>query len=537
MTDRRGLLLDTIFKPPLDDKFKCAQCRRLLHEPWQVTCGHRYCRSCLDELLIAKSGGFCPACEQELAGNAPSAEALSDGLLSQRNVHEDAAMKRDIGKQKCVCPHQPCTWGGLFRDYEKHVELECRFVKAACPQQCGFTGLPSEMERHKNECPLRQAICPHCKLTTGQSLLEVHMLTCSKRPVPCVYCSKSVPPEELQAHQDSLTACARTYMPCPFGCKDPIKPDNMDKHKEKCVYQHMEYLLADLVSLAKKTGGAGGTLQIGDVPRGDGAMQLPQASGSVADRSAWISRVLASDHSISAATEALYADVDKQLTAHVDNISLYNAMKLAIETYMKENEGAQKLVEDRKRAVERHVHMKDAGLQHMSITMDNVELATYDGTLLWKVSDVSQRRQDALNNRVPSIYSHSFYTSRVGYKMCARLYLNGDGTGKGTHMSLFFVLQKGPYDALLKWPFTQKVTLMLLNQSAAVGGSGKDLVDAFRADPNSSSFRRPVSEMNIASGCPTFCSIADLLDSNKGYVKDDTLFIKITVDRTGLVDP
>ena len=41
--------------------------------------------------------------------------------------------------------------------------------------------------------------------------------------------------------------------------------------------------------------------------------------------------------------------------------------------------------------------------------------------------------------------------------MCLRAYLNGDGTGRGTHLSLFFVLMKGPHDALLRWPFNQKV--------------------------------------------------------------------------------
>jgi TNF receptor-associated factor 2 len=57
----------------------------------------------------------------------------------------------------------------------------------------------------------------------------------------------------------------------------------------------------------------------------------------------------------------------------------------------------------------------------------------------------------------PSPTSPAFYTSRYGYKMCLRVYLNGDGTGRGTHLSLFFVVMKGPNDALLRWPFNQKV--------------------------------------------------------------------------------
>ena len=56
-----------------------------------------------------------------------------------------------------------------------------------------------------------------------------------------------------------------------------------------------------------------------------------------------------------------------------------------------------------------------------------------------------------------SLYSQPFYTDRYGCKMCGRVYLNGDGMGKGTHLSLFFVLMRGEYDALLEWPFRQKV--------------------------------------------------------------------------------
>ena len=51
----------------------------------------------------------------------------------------------------------------------------------------------------------------------------------------------------------------------------------------------------------------------------------------------------------------------------------------------------------------------------------------------------------------------AFYTSKYGYKMCLRIYLNGDGTGRSSHLSLFFVVMRGLSDALLKWPFNQKV--------------------------------------------------------------------------------
>lgn len=47
--------------------------------------------------------------------------------------------------------------------------------------------------------------------------------------------------------------------------------------------------------------------------------------------------------------------------------------------------------------------------------------------------------------------------------MCLRIYLNGDGTGRGSHLSLFFVVMRGHSDALLKWPFNQKVKSIIVS--------------------------------------------------------------------------
>lgn len=151
------------------------------------------------------------------------------------------------------------------------------------------------------------------------------------------------------------------------------------------------------------------------------------------------------------------------------------------------------------------------------------EFSSYDGVLIWKLTDFNRRRNEAITGRQVSIYSPCFYTSCHGYKMCVRIYLNGDGTGKGTHISLFFVVMRGEYDALLRWPFRQKVTFMLLDQNNV-----EHVIDAFRPDPSSSSFQRPRRESNIASGCPTFCPLSEL--SNHSYVQDDTMFIKVIVD-------
>jgi len=51
-----------------------------------------------------------------------------------------------------------------------------------------------------------------------------------------------------------------------------------------------------------------------------------------------------------------------------------------------------------------------------------------------------------------------------GYKLFARAFMDGDGSGKSTHLSLYFVVARGNFDALLRWPFNQRVTMTLIDQ-------------------------------------------------------------------------
>ena len=148
---------------------------------------------------------------------------------------------------------------------------------------------------------------------------------------------------------------------------------------------------------------------------------------------------------------------------------------------------------------------------------------SYNGTLLWKIEGYQRKRQDAINGVKTALYSTPFYSAQYGYKMCAKIYMNGDGFGKGSHLSLFFVVMRGDYDALQTWPFQKKITMMLLDQ-----GNGDHMIDAFHSDPQSSSFQRPKSDMNIASGSPLFMPLDSL--NNRQYIKDDVMFIKVIVD-------
>ena len=186
-------------------------------------------------------------------------------------------------------------------------------------------------------------------------------------------------------------------------------------------------------------------------------------------------------------------------------------------------------VERRIESIEHTLALRNVTLADLEEYVRQQEFSSYDGKLLWKITEFARKRNEAVGGQQVSFFSPCFYTSRYGYKMCARIYLNGDGVGRGTHISVFFVVLRGQYDAILRWPFRQKVTFMLFDQDNV-----QHVIKAFRPDPNSPSFQRPRRETNIASGCPMFCSLTEL--NNHAYVRDDTMFLKIIVDITDFLN-
>ena len=179
--------------------------------------------------------------------------------------------------------------------------------------------------------------------------------------------------------------------------------------------------------------------------------------------------------------------------------------------------------------LERQLYVKSAKLkEHDSrLLILSVNNASCDGSCIWKITQFSKRKVAATAKggkyTSESMLSQPFYSGRHGYKMCLRLYIVGDGIGKGTHLSLFFVVMCGGFYNILQWPFTHRITFKLINQAG-----GDDIDYAFRPDPQSSSFRKPESDMNIASGCPIFVSHTEL--ERGGFIVDDAIFIKCIVD-------
>lgn len=57
------------------------------------------------------------------------------------------------------------------------------------------------------------------------------------------------------------------------------------------------------------------------------------------------------------------------------------------------------------RQLERTVSLRDLSIVEMDGKMREMSAATYDGIFVWKISDFTKKRQDAIAGRAPAMFS------------------------------------------------------------------------------------------------------------------------------------
>ncbi|XP_025058813.1 TNF receptor-associated factor 2 isoform X3 [Alligator sinensis] len=410
----------------------------------------------------------------------------------------------------------------------KYLCSECKnILRRPFQAQCGHRYCSYCLKKIISSGPQKCAACIQEGIyEEGVSTLEInsaHDEICPKFPLTCEGCGKKKIPREK--FQDHVKTCGKCKVPCRFqvvGCADMVENEKLLDHEGKCLAEHLYMLLSFVLSLKA------GSADLKHLP----ALLSPQGNSMLLTGNS-----LCSESELSKSLELLArCEALERKTVTFENIVCVlnrevERVSLTAEAYSRQHRLDQEKIEtlsNKVRQLERSIGLKDLALADMEQKIRDMEASTYDGVFIWKITDFARKRQEAITGRAPAIFSPAFYTNKYGYKMCLRVYLNGDGTGRGTHLSLFFVVMKGPNDALLRWPFNQKVTLMLLDQN-----NREHIIDAFRPDVTSSSFQRPVTEMNIASGCPLFCPVSKM-EAKNSYVRDDAIFIKAIVDLTGL---
>ena len=119
-------------------------------------------------------------------------------------------------------------------------------------------------------------------------------------------------------------------------------------------------------------------------------------------------------------------------------------------------------------------------------------------------------------------YSPHFYTHPGGYKMCLKVYANGNKDGKSTHLTVRICMMKGDFDDWLKWPFRGNITVELLSQE-----DGDPFVKVIPFGNASADTCNRVVESEMVKGGWGFSRFLPNTKLSPKYLKNDRIKLRI----------
>ncbi|MCJ8737780.1 hypothetical protein PDJAM_G00027930 [Pangasius djambal] len=513
------------FVSRLDERYKCPACGGAILNPHQTGCGHIFCAKCIRMFIESSDTSKCP---------------LDGILIKPEEVFQDNCCKRELLNLEVYCSNTPgCTQKMLLCDLQKHLKL-CQYETLQCSNPgCTDILLRKNLPDHQRSlCPFRTDFCRYCtKPYPIAQLLDHEKMSCPEAEVQCPNnCSQMVKRHKLKGHVDECPEVETDCIYKQYGCTVREKRSKVKVHEYTEFSHHVLLVLESNSKLAKQVDQLQQDLALQERELKERNLLVANLNREVTkcdNTFSAIQRTVVEQGECVSSVKQELQELRSVLDAELAKEEL-NALRVSLNSLRQQVAMTQSL-RDHLGALgqtcQRHTRLLDIHVEQLQCNEQRfrqLESTSYDGKLIWKVHDY-QRRKDA----GAPLTSPPFYTGRSGYKLSVRVYPDGEGSARGTHLSLYVMVMRGDFDSLLPWPFRQSITLTVLDQS----GSRNHISCSFNPDTNKESFRRPTADSNAALGFSRFISHTDLEGPrNAVYVRDDTLFIKVKVDTTGLED-
>ncbi|XP_078392895.1 TNF receptor-associated factor 2-like, partial [Cetorhinus maximus] len=409
----------------------CSACRFLLIKPKQTECGHRYCTACLENLFKTHNEADCYVCQQKVL---------------RSKVYHDRAAENDAyaTKIQCTAHREGCDWTGTLRNYLRTHRAQCDFHVVPCSNVtfgCEAIGPRKKMAAHETqECEWRMELCPQCETFCIHKLLEDHIASCAKQKEDCPACGQAnLTKTDLEKHRNPQHGtCPNAQVSCPFkeiGCLEKLRRRDLDEHLRAAQQTHLLQMLSLTSSLrARELAGGETETEMAGAGTGTGT---GSGEGEKEEEEPVLLALAKKTEGLERWVCGLQQELDKcgqAMEALQRKCLHYEQVLQALQSPGGQAPGGQ-------------------------------ASTAASGVLVWKVTEFTSRLLAAKSERRLSSYSPAFSSHPFGYQLCCRMYPNGDGSGKGSHVSLFLAVVRGEYDGVLPWPFRQKVTFLLLDQA------------------------------------------------------------------------
>ncbi|XP_016087519.1 TNF receptor-associated factor 5-like isoform X2 [Sinocyclocheilus grahami] len=508
----------------LEQQFVCPSCGGMVLNPHQTGCGHIFCARCVRAYIENGGSSKCP---------------LDSIPIKSEEIFQDNCCKRELLNLEVYCTNAPdCAQRVTLCNLQGHLKA-CQYERLRCSNSgCNDTVLRKNLLDHQRKvCSFRLESCHHCRQPFLASHLQAHQKTsCPEIQDPCPNkCPQMIRRHKLQAHADECLEVETDCIYKNYGCTFRDKRGKVQVHENTEFSSHVRLVLESNTKLETQVEQLQQDMLVQQgalkdksfvVSNLDRDITLCDSTLTTLQRSVEEQRVriCSIQRELRDLRGVLGSELSEELPslrASLDSLR----QQVAVTESLREHLGALE------QTCQRHTRLLDIHVEQLQCNEQRfrlLESTSYDGKLIWKVRDYCHRKEAGT-----PLNSTPFYTSHSGYKLSVRAYLGGDSSGRGTHLSLYITIMRGDFDSLLPWPFRQNITLTLLDQS----GSRNHQSNTFTPDTNSDSFHRPTSDANVATGFPRFILHGDLeAPRNAVYVRDDTLFIKVKVDTTGLED-
>ena len=493
--------------------------------------------------------------------------------------------RRDIDELRVRCANtkRGCRWTGTVGTLDDHI-ASCQFALVPCPNKCEEDILiRKHLDQHlKTECLKRAHKCPYCgEKGTFTSITEDHDEVCEKKIVACPNkgsgCSLSMEQGKIKEHVSS--DCMFTEVACVYeslGCGARMLKKDIVKHQENEDKVHLHLMLKSF-SLLKEQHEAlleqHETLSDGEavVFQVSGYARKKEKNEIFCSKSLYTHpggyRMLSSlypngngegkNTHVSIYTKLVEGCYDNKLhwpflgtvtvellnqlgdDNHHKMVTVYNADNDMI---VGSTVGNPKFLPHsslgHNPATNTQYLLDDTLYFRVSVKVDNHKpwLVCTDKVTVDSIRAIDNHK--TLKNNEPVIFkstnfkayktsqlcvdSNTFYSHPGGYKMCVGIHPNGDGSGEGTHLSVFTELIEGCYDNQLHWPFLGTVIVELLNQ---LGDNNHHRVVIVH---DASDDMRVGNNKTFFNFLPHF-SLGHNPATNTQYLLDDTLYFRVSV--------
>ncbi|AYV78943.1 MAG: TNF receptor-associated factor 2 [Edafosvirus sp.] len=196
----------------------CGICTGVYRDPIILSCGHIFCRSCLNKHFNSNKDNYntnreCTYCKKQSTGELIPVICLKN-YIDRFIIH---------------CSTLKCCWSGKIEEYVKH-EIECEGKVHYCI--CGEKIEGNKIKDHNtNECLFRKIQCKCCKQLVYFLDMEDHDKSLCNGMISC-QCGAKIRKREMEMHIEYSCQCK--IIVCP-KCADHVMLKNYNNHcNEKC---------------------------------------------------------------------------------------------------------------------------------------------------------------------------------------------------------------------------------------------------------------------------------------------------------------